>query len=150
MNERWYSRPRRSSLRRAGWIAGVAAASLAGCAAGGGKLAPDSPVALKEKVVAERANARWQALIKRDYAAAYAFFSTASRATISLENYQARFESAEYKAVTIEKVECEAEACQVLVRLTYDLPPAKARGIVTPLVESWIIDQGQAWFVFRG
>jgi hypothetical protein len=34
--------------------------------------------------------------------------------------------------------------------VTYDYPPAKVRGVVTPLDEDWIIDQGQSWFVFRG
>jgi hypothetical protein len=113
-------------------------------------LAKDSPAALKEKVVGERANARWQALIKRDYKGAYAFLSPASRETTSLPTFQARFEAAEYRAVAIEKIECAEEVCKVMLKLTYDLPPAKVRGVVTPLDEDWIIDQGQAWFVFRG
>ena len=52
--------------------------------------------------------------------------------------------------MNIDKVECVAEVCNVKLTLTYDYPPAKVKGVVTPLDESWIIDQGQAWFVFRG
>jgi len=52
--------------------------------------------------------------------------------------------------VKIDKVECAAEVCNVKLTLTYDYPPAKTTGVVTPLDENWIIDRGQAWFVFRG
>ena len=128
----------------------VAAVVAAGCATTGGGLAPDSPAAMKEKVVAERANARWQALIERDYGGPTRIFSPASREATSLSKYQAQIQAIEYRAVTIDKVECVAEVCKVMLTLTYDFPPAKARGVVTPLDENWIIDQGQAWFVFRG
>ena len=131
-------------------VAVVATAVCAGCATTGGGLAPDSPAALKEKVVAERANDRWQALIKRDYKAAYEYLSPASRQVTSLTKFQAQFAAIEYRAVTVEKVQCTAEVCKVALRLTYDYPPAKVRGVVTPLDEDWILDQGQAWYVFRG
>jgi hypothetical protein len=133
------------------WLVGfVAAAVAAGCAAPGGELAPDSPAALKEKVVAERASARWQALIKRDYEGAYAFLSPASREVTSLSKFQGQIQAIQYRAVAVEKVECAAEVCKVMLKLTYDYPPAKIRGVVTPLDENWIIDRGQAWYVFRG
>jgi hypothetical protein len=120
-----------------------------GCATTGGLTKDSSPEA-KQAAVAARANARWQALIARDYKGAYAYLSPASRDAVSLSRYQERIEAIEYRAATIERVECEAEVCRVFLRLTYDFPPAKARGVVTPLDENWIIDQGQAWFVFRG
>jgi hypothetical protein len=122
----------------------------AGCATPGGGIAKDAPVAVKEAAVAERAKARWQALIKRDYQGAYAYFSPASRETTSLSAYQARIATIEYRAATIDKVECVAEVCNVKLTLTYDYPPAKIKGVVTPLEESWVIDQGQAWFAYRG
>ena len=139
--------------RRARWMQVVAvavAATCAGCGTTGGGLTQDSPAALKEKVVAERVNGRWQALIKRDYKAAYEYMSPASRDAMSLPGYQARIEAITYRAATIDRIECAAEVCKVTLKVTYDFPPAKARGVVTPLDESWIIDQGQAWFVFRG
>lgn len=138
---------------RVGWrelaiVAAVVAA--AGCGSMGGGVSSDAPVAEKERVVRERANARWQALIRRDYASAYGFLSPASRSSISQPAYKARFEPAEYRAATVEKVDCASEVCKVKVQLTFDLPAAKGRGLVVSLDEDWIIDQGQAWFVFRG
>ena len=56
----------------------------------------------------------------------------------------------EYRSVNIDKVECVAEVCTVKLTLTYDYPPGEGEGVVTPLDENWIIDQGQAWFVYRG
>lgn len=156
MTERNFGRLRageakaQATNRRARWIVIVAAVVAAGCATTSGELAPNAPAALKEKVVAERANARWQALIERDYAKAYTFFSPASRETTPLARYREQIQAIEYRAVKIDKVECVEAVCKVKLTLTYDFPPAKARGVVTPLDEDWIIDKGQAWFVFRG
>ena len=142
-----------AGYRRVRWAAIaslIAALTGAGCATPVGDLGKDSPSAAKEAAVTERATARWQALIKKDYSAAYAFFSPSSRETTTLPKFQSRIEAIEYRAITIDKVECEAEVCAVKLTLTYDYPPARIKGVVTPLNESWIIDQGQAWFVFRG
>ena len=127
----------------------MAVALLAACAAMGG-LSKDSPAAAKEAAVAERANARWQALIKRNYEEAYGFFSASSKEATTLARFQAKVGPMQYRSVKIDKVECAAEVCTVRLTLTYDYPPAKATGVVTPLDENWIIDRGQAWFVFRG
>ena len=128
----------------------MVAVAVGGCAALGGGLTKDTPAAAKEAAVAERANARWQALINRDYEGAYKYLSPASRETISLFQFQLRFAAMQYRAVKIDKVECAAEVCKVKLSLTYDYPPAKAMGVVTLQDESWIIDQGQAWYAFRG
>jgi hypothetical protein len=134
---------------RAGVLAVALAAALAGCASPGG-LSSDSSATEKESVVAERAKARWQALIKRNYQEAYGYFSPASKDTTSLAVYQAKVAGIDYRAVRIDKVECKAEVCTVKLTLTYDYPQSKAKDVVTPLDENWIIDKGQAWFVFRG
>jgi hypothetical protein len=36
----------------------------------------------------------------------------------------------------------------VRLLVTYDHP--RMKGITTPVVESWIIDGGQAWYVYGG
>lgn len=133
--------------RGALWLAVVVGA--VGCATTGSLTKDTSPEA-KQAAVAARVNARWQALIERNYKGAYAFLSPASRETVSLSKYQERIEAIEYRAASIEKIECAEEVCKVNLRVTYDFPPAKIQGVVTPLDENWIIDQGQAWFVFRG
>jgi hypothetical protein len=149
----WWQRAiaalRRNSRVGVGFVAGVAVV-VAGCAAVGGGLEKESSAAVKEVAVAERAKARWQLLIKRDYEGAYAYFSPSSRDATTLPKFEARLREIEYRAVAVDKVECVAEACKVTLTLTYDYPPAKVQGVVTRLEESWIIDRGQAWFVFRG
>ena len=83
---------------------------------------------MKEAVVAERAKARWQSLIKRDYEGAYTYFSPSSREATSLSNFQTRIAAIEYRAVTIDKVECVVEVCKVNLTLTYDYPPGEGKG----------------------
>lgn len=140
-----------SSIRRGCTKALVVAvaALMAGCAGMGG-LSKDSTAAEKESAVAERAKARWQALIKRNYEEAYGYFSPASKDATSLAAYQSKIAAMNYRDASVDKVQCVAEVCTVKLTLTYDYPPAKATGVVTLLDENWIIDKGQAWFVYRG
>jgi len=123
---------------------GLTAAFLAGCAGMGG-LSAETPPEVKRDAVATRAKARWQHLIDRDLTGAYAFLSPASRATIPLDMYKAKHKVGMYRSVKIDGVACEADACMVKLSLTYDYK--RIKGVTTPLVEKWIITQGQAWFV---
>jgi hypothetical protein len=121
----------------------VLAAGLAGgCAStmGGSGLGPETPADVKKDAVAARAKARWEALIKPDLASAYTFLSPASRATMSLDQYKARHKVGMYRAVTVENVDCEADRCTVNLKLTYDYQ--RFKGITTPLVERWFVEQG--------
>ena len=123
---------------------GLTAAFLVGCAGMGG-LSADSSPEVKRDAVATRAKARWQHLIDRDLAGAYEFLSPASRATMPLDIYKAKHKVGMYRSVKVDSVECEADACTVKLSLTYDYK--RIKGVTTPLVEKWIITQGQAWFV---
>src|ERR1700758_5579112 len=60
--------------------------ALAGCAGIGVDSSPEA----KQKVVAARAEARWQLLIKGDFTEAYEFLSSGSKATTSLDAYKAK------------------------------------------------------------
>jgi len=131
-------------------LATVGVLALAGCAttpSGGGTTAPASPDALRA-TVAERAGARWDAIVKNDLDRAYTYLSPASREAISLEKYKATARVRDFREGKVDSVACEADACSVRVLVTYDHP--KMKGITTPVVESWIIVDGQAWFVQRG
>ena len=120
---------------------------LGGCAAGTGLggLTADTPAAVKQEAVAARAKARWEALIKLDVPGAYAFLSPASKAAQPLDLYKAKHKVGMYRTVKVDGVACEADACTVNLSLTYDYK--RFKGMTTPLVEKWIITQGQAWFV---
>jgi hypothetical protein len=136
--------------QRAAGAAIAIAVLLGGCAAGSGVggLSADAPADVKRDAVAARAKARWEALIKLDAATAYSYLSPASRATMSLDQYKAKHKLGMYRAVKVDDVNCEGDACTVKLVLTYDY--RRIKGVDTPLVEKWIITQGQAWFVEQG
>jgi len=67
------------SARWMAWLAAGLAMGLTGCAS----LSADSAAEQKQKVVAEKAQARWNVLIKGDVEAAYQFLSTGSKAATS-------------------------------------------------------------------
>jgi predicted small secreted protein len=127
-------------------LAVLLAASVAGCASmpGGGKdLAPEA----KQALVTKRVNARWSALIKGDLDQAYTFMSAGSREAMPLELYKDKIKPGMWRAVRIDGVDCEAEICHVKMTLTYDHRMMK--GIQTPFEETWILEKGNAWYVYR-
>jgi len=87
-------------------------------------------------------------MVRDDMEAAYAFLSPGSRAVTSLDKFKANTRRGAFRGARVEKVACEGDACVVNLQLTYDHP--KMKGITTPLAESWIIDGGQAWYVYGG
>jgi hypothetical protein len=126
----------------AGWFS-LLALGLAGCAG----VSVDSSPQAKQRLVTERAEARWQVLIKGDVEGAYQFLSSGSKAATSLEVYKSKIRPGMWRGAKVEKVECEAEICKVLLQITYDTKPMK--GIQTPLNETWIIEKGSAWYIYR-
>ena len=97
--------------------------------------------------VTKRAQARWDLLLKGDVPGAYAFLSPASRAVTSLERYQSRTNPANYRSVKLERASCEAETCRLRWWLTFDHRVMK--GVETPVEETWVIENGQPWYVYR-
>jgi len=124
---------------------------LAGCAATPPAPAATAPVTTPEArqaLVASRATARWDLLTKDDLDGAYAYMSPGSRETTSLDKYKANFRRNAFRASKVESVSCDGDACLARLAVTYDHP--KMKGITTAVVESWIIDGGQAWYVYGG
>ena len=133
-----------AGLRRTAWLAAVLAGlALVGCAS----LSADSAQEAKQKVVGERAEARWQALMKGDLDAAYAFLSPASKKATPLMEYARTIKPGMWRQVKVDKVDCEAEICKAQLSVTYDSRMMK--GITTPVWETWVIEQGSAWYVYR-
>jgi hypothetical protein len=119
-----------------------------------GGVSKDSPPDVKAAVVKERSQARWQALIKGDLDAAYAYLSPGSKAATSIEAYRRQIHPGMWRSVKVDSVECEGELCSVKLQLTYDVPrgpmsPRPITGIETPIGERWIIENGSAWFVYK-
>jgi len=122
----------------------LVAASLAGCASMSGK---DMTPEAKQALVTERINARWDLLIKGDLDGAYKFLSAGSQEAMSLKVYKAKVKPGMWRAVKVDSMDCEAEICQVKMILTYDHRLMK--GIQTPFQETWILEKGNAWYVYR-
>ena len=118
-------------------VIGVLAVALSGCAA----VAPRSA----EAIVQERAQARWDALVKGDFNAAYGYLSPGSRSVITAPDYAASLRSGFWKAGTVEKVECgSAQLCEVSATIEYE---HMGRRTKTPLRESWIRDGSEWWYL---
>jgi len=124
---------------------------LAACATppkgGDATVAATTPEA-KQALVRQRATARWVLLSKDDLEGAYTYMSPGSRDTTSLDKYKANSRRGAFREGKVETVSCDGDACVAKVLVTYDHP--KMKGITTPVVESWIIDGGQAWYVYGG
>jgi hypothetical protein len=136
--------PLAAGLRRgSGLVAALAGLAVAACAS----ISADSAPEAKQKVVSERAVARWQALIKGDVDAAYAFLSPASKKATPLTAYASSIKPGMWRQIKVDKVDCAAEVCKAQLSLTYDAKMMK--GITTPIWESWIIEDGTAWYVYR-
>ena len=129
-------------------VACCAGIMLAGCATSlTGGVTVESPQELKQKVVKERANARWQALINSDAEKAYEFLSSGSKAVGSLALYKMRARLAGFRAVEVHSAACEAETCKVSLTVIFDHRLMK--GIPMDLDESWVLENGQYWYVWR-
>jgi len=120
--------------------------AVAGCATIGG-LTKESPPEVKSATVTERVKARWAALIDGNLDLAYTYLSPASREILSLAAYKQQARAAGYRAIKVESVECDGAICKVQLMLTYDHRLMK--GLITPLRETWVIDEGKAWLVWE-
>jgi hypothetical protein len=95
-------------------------------------------------VVAERAQERWNQLVKGDFSAAYRYASPASRDLISVDGYVSSLKRNFWTGATVRKVECPtSDACDVDVLVEY-----KHWGLAmkSPVQEKWI-RQGSDWWI---
>ena len=126
------------------WVLALWTALTAGCATTG-TLGNDTPVGEKQAVVAERAAARWQAMIKGDYEKAYGYMSATSRQATSLDRFRSRTRSVVYRDAKVRNVVCDADACKADVFVSFD--HVRLKGAGNAMEETWVIEQGQAWYV---
>jgi hypothetical protein len=124
----------------------VAVVVLAVLTAACATLGPSSPNEEKVKVVSERAQARWKAVIGKDFAAAYEYLSPKSRATVTPGGFKAVSSRLDYRAAEVKGVTCDGATCKVSLLITYDTKIMP--GVHSPLEESWVLDGGQAWMVW--
>src|SRR3982750_3672670 len=127
----------------------LAVLTLASCAVSpiGDGSGPAVGSKAREEAVAGRVSARWDAVIKGEWGKAYEYLSPASRASLTVEQYQRVARSIAYRAAKINGIECDAERCRVQLSVTYDHRLMK--GVTSPLEETWVFDQGKPWYVYR-
>lgn len=133
------------------WIGRAAAALLiasalaaAGCAA-----LPDSRGG-DEAAVRQRAQQRWDALVAGDADKAYEFWSTGSKAFMSLQHYRRSIPLGFWTAARVESVACTGERCEAKVAIEYKLAP-KNREIQghQMVTDTWLKESGDWFFVFK-
>jgi hypothetical protein len=116
---------------------GALALALAGCAAVDSR--PDA------EVLKDRAQARWDAVVKGDFKAAYGYLSPTTRSTLTPEAYEGGVRKGFYKGVQVDKVTCESPAlCDTHSTVEYEFRGARVK---TPLKETWIKEGSTWWYV---
>lgn len=105
-----------------------------------------------EEIVAHNAKARWDAIIAKDFDAAFEYLTPGTRATTSLDAYTRRMlnVSVRYVGAEVESVSCEGEeVCTATLMITYKVRGASpGTGDVegfSPTHEQWLLSAGQ-WF----
>ena len=117
--------------------AGILAVVLCGCAG----VAPRSD----DAIVKERAQARWNALVKGDTNAAYGYMSPGSRSVMTAADYANSIRVGFWKSAVVEKVECgSAQSCDVSATIEYEFMGRRTK---TPLRETWIRDGKEWWYL---
>ena len=124
---------------RACRLAGVflgGAVLVSGCAALDSRPAPE--------IVKERSQARWNGMVSGEIAKTYEYLSPTARKTLKLEDYAASVRRGFWKAVTVDKVECDsAEVCEVSVTVEYDHKMGRNK---SPLKETWVREGSNWWY----
>jgi hypothetical protein len=125
--------------------AGIFMAVAAGCASIGAGSRP------AEQVVLERAQARWNALVDRDFAAAYTYLTAGYRAVVPLAAYRRQTTGpAQWEGAKAHSAKCEASRCIVAVEITFRIGlPGHADRVQSSFVdETWVLEDGQ-WFKYE-
>lgn len=106
----------------------------------------------RDKIVAERAQARWDALLAGDYEAAWAYASPGYRSANTAVDFEIAFRlrRVEYRSAEYQEHSCEEDVCTVKLRVGYRLdrplvgvPEWESEGVVE---EQWIKSGGEWWY----
>lgn len=116
--------------------------------------ATDSSVA-QRAMLEKRVAARWEALIRRDFAAAYEFTTPAYRKTSSLDAFKRNFGNGKvvWRRVDVVSVDFQGDKAAtvgVKIHILY-YPPQSVQPVemATHDQESWVYEDGQWWCLVR-
>lgn len=98
-------------------------------------------------VVKERAQARWEALVKGDIRTAYGYLSPSSREAMTSEAYAGTLRQGFWRSAKVDSVKCAAkDNCEAQVTIEYEY---QGRRTKTPLRETWIREGSEWWYLQR-
>jgi hypothetical protein len=123
-----------------GSAAALVALAIAGCAMSDSMRRPGD-----REMVAERAQERWDALVKGDFAAAYRYISPPGRTLVPQDAYASGLKKGFWTGAKVQNVQCpSSEACEVDVVIDYQHNGLKMQ---SPLREKWVKQNSNWWFV---
>jgi len=102
--------------------------------------------------IKSRAQARWDAVLKADYEAAYAFYSPGYRTSHSLKDFENQMRSRRVRWVGANVLEasCEADLCtietQVNYKITKPVPGVPVWKSSEKISERWVRVDGKWWY----
>jgi hypothetical protein len=105
-----------------------------------------------EDTVTQRANARWEALVKGDMAKAYTYSTPGFRAVVDLEGFKGRTGIAgRWRSAQVVNVTCDTpERCKAVIKLEFStlIPGFSKDRMTTHIDETWLLEDGQ-WWIFQ-
>jgi len=105
-----------------------------------------------EEIVAERAQARWDALISREFETAWDYYTPGFREHTDSRDYdvEMRGRAVVWTDAEVVSAECEEDRCEVSVQVAYRIPhaPAQLSGMESSrrINETWIGIDRQWWY----
>lgn len=124
--------------RQLGALFAVVAMGLTGCA---------TVVRSDRDIVAERAQERWNLLVKNDFAAAHGYISPAGRELVTPEAYASSLRKNFWTGAQVGDVVCkQPDACEVDVWIEYQ---HMGRPMRSPVHEKWVRQRFNWWFVLE-
>ena len=105
-----------------------------------------------EDIVKQRAQARWDALLARDYATAYSYYSPGYRSTTSVTDYEIGIRLRRVRWTSAEYLEhnCDENTCAVKFRLGYrvgsPVPGVDVWDGWDGIEDQWVKTGGEWWY----
>ena len=103
-----------------------------------------------EQIVAERAQARWDALLAGDFETAYSFAAPSYRDVVDAVRFQQGLGGhASWLGANVREVTCREDVCEAMVRLKYRSPMPPRMEFETDDIERWLSEDGEWWIFLK-
>ena len=103
-----------------------------------------------EQIVAERAQARWDALLAGDFETAYSFATPSYRDLVDAIRFQQGLGGhASWLGAKVREVTCREDVCEAMVRLKYRSPLPPRMEFETDDIERWLSEDGEWWIFLK-